>query len=189
MRGVGGRGGVEGDLIEAGTWRGGASILMRATLDTLGAPQRTVYLADSFAGFAPDERRAGAGPGELDDLSAFEFLQAPLESVRASFERLGLVDGVRFVPGFIESTLAELEDRRWSLVRIDVDTYDSTRFALESLYPRLSPGGYLVVDDYGALEECRRAVDAFRAERAIHAPLVQVDWTGVRWRREAAGSR
>jgi len=181
--------GVAGDLIEAGTWRGGASILMRATLDALGAAGRTVWLADSFAGFEPDERRQDFAEGELDDLAAFDFLKAPLESVRDAFERFGLSAGVRFVQGYVEATLATLADCTWALVRIDVDTHDSTLHALESLYPQLAPGGYLVVDDYGALEECRLAVDGFRRAHSISEPLVEIDWTGVRWRREAEGSR
>ena len=80
-----------------------------------------------------------------------------------------------------------LRGRRWSLVRLDGDTYDATRLALDALYPGLAPGGYLIVDDYGALDECRRAVDEFRAEHGIAEPLEQVDWTCVRWRRESDG--
>lgn len=178
------RDGVEGDLIEAGAWRGGASILMRATLDALGASERTVVVADSFEGF-PEEERA-VRPGELDDLSGFDFLSVPAAEVRAGFERLGLGEGVRLVPGFFADTMPLLAGRRWSLIRLDADTYEATRLALESLYPGLASGGYLVVDDYGALEECRRAIDEFRDERGIAEPLEEVDWTGVRWRRESS---
>jgi O-methyltransferase len=156
--------GVEGDLIEAGAWRGGASILMRATLDAVG-DQRTVWVADSFAGFpeadAPDH-------GSLD-LRDFDFLAAPLEDVRASFTRLGYEDGVRFVPGFF-----------------DADTYEATRLALRCLYRGLSVGGHLILDDYGSFEGCRRAVDEFRAEHAIAEPIEVVDSTCARWRRESA---
>ena len=123
--------GIEGDLIEAGAWRGGASILMRATLDAVG-DERTVWVADSFAGFpeadAPDD-------GSLD-LREFDFLAAPLEDVRASFARLGYEDGVRFVPGFFEQTLPPLAERRWAIVRLDADTYEATRLALRCLLPR-----------------------------------------------------
>ncbi len=177
--------GIPGDLIETGTWRGGSSILMRATLDSLGADERDVWLADSFAGFAPDQARRGAGQGELDDLSAYGFLQAPLADVKASFARFGIDRGVRFLEGYVEQTLAEVAGRRWSLIRVDVDTHDSTVCVLESLYPQLEPGGYVVIDDYGALDECRSAVDAFRERHGITEPLVEIDWTGVRWRRKA----
>jgi hypothetical protein len=173
--------GVAGDLIEAGSWRGGASLLMRATLDSLGEG-RTVWVADSFQGFPPDE------PAESGtSLAAYDFLAAPLDEVRDSFARLGCADGVRFVPGFFDATLPALpEEAAWALVRLDADTYEPTRLALRCLYPRLAAGGYLVVDDYGSFAGCRRAVDEFRAEHGIAEPIEQIDATGVRWRREAA---
>jgi hypothetical protein len=176
--------GIEGDLIEAGTWRGGAAILMRATLDTLGARDREVWLADSFQGFP------GAGDGpvvdpEAEEMSMLEFLSIPVEEVKASFERLGLGDGVRFVPGFFAQTMPRLRGRRWSLVRLDGDSYEATRDCLDALYPGLAKGGYLVVDDYGAIEVCRRAVEEYRRDHGIAEPLEQVDWTCVRWRRES----
>jgi O-methyltransferase len=61
--------------------------------------------------------------------------------------------------------------------------YESTIVALESLYPKLSPGGFVVVDDYGAIPGCKQAVDDFRAARGIETPLETIDWTGVWWRR------
>src|SRR3954447_23589168 len=90
--------GVEGDLIEAGTWRGGASILMRATLDTLGADDRTVWVADSFQGFPAGEAQNFPEDRELDDLGPFDFLAVPLDEVRDNFARFGCDRGVRFVP-------------------------------------------------------------------------------------------
>ena len=171
------RDGVEGDVIEAGAWRGGASILMRATLDSLGASERSVHVADSFEGFPAADA--------LGDLNAIDFLAVPVEEVSESFARFGLEHGVRFVPGFFEESLPALAGDRWALVRLDADTYEATRAALDALYPGLAVGGYLVVDDYGAMErqECRRAVDEFRARHGIDDPLEEVDWTCVQWRR------
>jgi O-methyltransferase len=170
------REGVAGDLIEAGSWRGGSSILMRATLDSLGASDRTVCVADSFQGFPVADAQG--------HLNVTDFLAVPLEEVRANFARFGLDAGVRFVPGFFEETMPELADDRWSVVRLDGDTYEATWLTLESLYPRLSAGGYLIVDDYAAMPECGRAVDAFRAQHGIAEALEQVDWTCVRWRKQ-----
>jgi O-methyltransferase len=167
------RDGVPGDVIEAGAWRGGASILMRATLDSLG-DERTVWVADSFQGFPED------APGRL---GGFDFLAVPLDEVRESFARLGLERGVEFLPGFFEETLASLAGRRWAIVRLDADTYDSTQTALEALYPGLAPGGYLVLDDYGSFEGCRRAVEDFRERHGIAEPIERIDFTGARWRR------
>jgi O-methyltransferase len=172
--------GVDGDLIEVGSWRGGASMLMRATLNTLGE-ERTVYVADSFQGFpqldGEDEHAAR--------LSAFEFLAVPETEVRESFARLGLDRGVQIVAGFFEETLAGLSGRRWAIVRLDADSYDATRLALEWLYPGVETGGYLIADDYGSCEGCRRAVDEFRREHAISEPIEAIDHTGTRWRRES----
>jgi Macrocin-O-methyltransferase (TylF) len=173
------RDGVEGDLVEAGAWRGGSSILMRATLDSLGE-ERTVWVADSFQGF-PE----GAERDPVADLSTFEFLSVPADEVQASFDRLGLHRGVRIVEGFFEQTLPGLAGETWAIARLDGDTYDATWAALESLYDGLSVGGYLIVDDYGGFDECRDAVDRFRRERGIHEPIEAVDWTCVRWRKGA----
>lgn len=167
---------VPGDLIETGVWRGGASMLMRATLDALGERDRTVYAADSFQGFPTADAQG--------HLNAVDFLSVSLEEVQSNFERFGLDSGVEFVAGFFADTMPELSDRRWSIVRLDGDTYDATWLTLESLYPNLAPGGYLIVDDYGALRECARAVDDFRDQLGLSEPLVRVDWTCVRWRRE-----
>lgn len=171
------RDGVDGDLIEAGAWRGGASLLMRATLDSLGAHERTVWVADSFQGFPLS--------GEEDDLGAFDFLAVSAEEVQASFKRFGLDEGVRLLPGFFEQTLPDVSGQRWSAVRLDADTYETTLHALRCLYPGLSAGGHLIVDDFGALDECRAAVEDFRAQERIAEPLEHVDWTCVRWRRES----
>ena len=172
--------GIAGDVIEAGSWRGGASLLMRATLDSLG-DDRTVWVADSFQGF-PD---AGDADSEALRLSAIDFLAVPQEEVADSFRRLGCERGVRFVPGFFEETLAGLAGGRWSIVRLDADTYEPTRLALHRLYPRLEVGGYMVVDDYGAFQGCRQAVDQFREENGITEPIERIDFAGARWRRES----
>ncbi|MDX6665538.1 MAG: O-methyltransferase [Solirubrobacteraceae bacterium] len=172
--------GVAGDMIEAGSWRGGASMLIRATLDTLG-DGRTVYVADSFQGFRP-----GAQDESDSDLSRFDFLAVPEQEVRDSFARLGLERGVELVPGYFEHTLPPLAGHPWALVRLDGDTYEATRHGLRCLYPGLAVGGYLILDDYGSFEGCRQAVDEFRAEHGISEPIEPVDFTGARWRRTSA---
>jgi O-methyltransferase len=181
--------GIDGDLIEAGTWRGGASMLMRATLDSLGEDGRTVFVADSFQGFPPVDRKA---PDDYDlgvDLAAFDYLAIPVEEVKDNFSRFGLLHGVTFIPGFFEDTLHSLGDHRWSIVRLDGDTYDATRTSLEALYPTLSAGGFLIVDDYLQIDPCRAAVDEFRREHGITEPLEHVDWNCARWRRGTEPTR
>jgi Macrocin-O-methyltransferase (TylF) len=179
--------GVEGDLIEAGAWRGGASMLIRATLDSLGARDRTLWVADSFQGFpAPDEDAPDADRELESDMSRIAFLAPALDTVKGYFARFGLAEAVNFLPGFFEETIDGLRGRRWSLIRLDADTYRATKLTLDALYPGLSARGYVIVDDYFhpyLPESCRKAVDDFRSERSIGEPIEQIDWNGARWRK------
>ena len=171
--------GIEGDMIEAGAWRGGASILMRATLDSLG-DDRELWVADSFQGFPQPE--IGTPDGTLEtDMGALDYFAPGLDVVQGYFERFGVSERVTFVPGFFEETMAGLEGRRWALIRLDADGHNATRLALDTLYGGLARGGYVVIDDYWAFEPCRMAVDQFLAERAP-VELRRIDWSGVFWR-------
>ncbi len=173
---------VPGDLIETGVWRGGATIFMRAILAAHEVQDRKVWVADSFEGVPPpDPARYPADSG--DSLSTYRELAVPLEVVRANFAKYGLLDEqVRFLRGWFRETLPAAPITRLAVMRLDGDLYESTLDALRHLYPKLSVGGYVVVDDY-ALLGCRKAVDDFRHENDIKDELKFVDWTGVYWRR------
>lgn len=175
--------GVPGDFIETGVWRGGACILMKAVADACGDRERQVWLADSFDGLPPPD--AAAYPADRrSNLHEFRQLAVPLETVRANFARYGVLDErVRFAPGWFRDTLAALPIERLAILRLDGDRYESTLVALRALHDRVSPGGYVIVDDYGILPMCRSAVEDFRAERGIRDPLVDIDGSGVYWRR------
>lgn len=172
--------GVPGDLIETGVWRGGTTVFMRGILAAHGDTERRVWVADSFQGLpAPDPGRYPLDAG--DGLHKVDFLAVSEDEVRAVFSRYGLLDEqVRFVPGWFRDTLPPLARERFAVVRLDGDMYESTIVALESLYPALSPGGYLIVDDY-ALESTRAAVTDFRKRNDIRDPIERVDWTGAFW--------
>lgn len=180
--------GVPGDLIEAGVWRGGMTILMRAILAAYGDTERLVWVADSFAGLPPpDPRRYPADEGL--DYSGIPELAVSLEQVRSYFDRYGLLDDrVRFLKGWFRDTLPYAPAGPLAVVRLDGDLYESTTDALTHLYPRLSVGGYLIVDDYGAIPACREAVHDYRAEHGITEKILPINWTGVYWRRTEAGS-
>ena len=173
---------VPGDLIECGVWRGGTAILLRGFLKAHGMESRTVWVADSFAGLPPP-----ACPEDREhDLSAAKFpmLAIPLETVRDLFARYGLLDGgVRFLPGWFCDTLPAAPIQSLALLRLDGDLYESTRDALEALYPKLSPGGFATVDDYHCMPPCRQAVDEYRERHGIACPIERIDWTGVFWRK------
>jgi O-methyltransferase len=173
---------VPGDLIETGVWRGGATIFMRAILAAYGDTRRVVWVADSFAGLPRPNAEYEAD--QNDKHWSYTGLAVSEEEVRANFARYGLLDDqVRFLKGLFQDTLADAPIDQLSILRLDGDMYESTIVALDALYPKLSVGGYLIVDDYGALEPCRRAVDDYRRDHGISEPLVEVDWTGVYWQR------
>lgn len=175
---------VPGDLIETGVWRGGTAIFMRGILEAHGATDRRVWVADSFAGMPrPDGARYAADAGSV----AFreEQVAVALEEVQDSFRRYGLLDDqVVFLEGWFRDTLPRLHGERWAIARLDGDMYESTTDALTNLYPNLSAGGYLIVDDY-SLDYCRQAVHDYRAAHGIDEPIMKIDWTGVYWRKRA----
>ena len=90
---------------------------------------------------------------------------------------------VVFVKGFFRDTLPSLDAGPFSLIRLDGDMYESTIIALDSLYPKLTPGGYVIIDDYGAILQCKNAVTDFRTKHGIDAEITMVDWTGAWWRK------
>ena len=173
---------VPGDLIEAGVWRGGVPILMRGILRAHGVTDRSVFVADSFRGLPPpDAEQYPADSGDVHHSA--EYLAVSREDVERNFQLYDLLDDqVVFLEGWFRDTLPTVRQRSWSVVRIDGDLYQSTIEALTNLYPGLSVGGYLVIDDF-AFDPCRRAVEDFRAQHGIEDPMIEVDWTGVYWRR------
>lgn len=174
---------VPGDLIETGVWRGGATIFMRAVLKAYGDKERLVWVADSFRGLPrPDADRY---PTDAEDrLWSYSQLAVPLEEVKENFARYGLLDDqVRFLVGWFRDTLPSAPIERLSVLRLDGDMYESTMDALQHLYPKLSVGGYAIVDDYGAVRGCKAAVDDFRGAHGITEELQRIDWTGVFWQR------
>lgn len=176
--------GVPGDLIECGVWRGGAAIFMRAVLKAYGDTKRIVWVADSFQGLPkPNEKLYPADKGDLH--WTFSQLAVPLEEVKKNFKKYGLLDDqIRFLPGWFCDTLPNAPISRLAVLRIDADMYQSTMEALRFLYPKVSVGGYVIIDDYGAIQNCRAAVDDFRREFGVTEKLHQIDWTGVFWQRE-----
>jgi O-methyltransferase len=174
---------IPGDLIETGVWRGGSSIFMRAALLAYGDDQRRVWLADSFRGLPePDPSRYPADEG--DRFHTFSELAVSAAEVRRNFERYGLLDErVCFLEGWFRDTLPAAPIERLSLLRLDGDMYESTIDPLRYLYHKVSPGGYVIVDDYEVVEACKKAVDDFRAEHEITEEIAPIDGTGVFWRK------
>jgi len=173
---------VPGDLIETGVWRGGAAIFMRGVLKAREVTDRRVWVADSFQGLPPPDPAVAQDRGSIAHV--FEELRVSRQQVEENFRRYDLLDEqVCFLEGWFADTLPEAPIERLAVMRLDGDMYGSTMDALRALYPRLSIGGHVIIDDYGALQECRAAVEDYRRELAIEDPLHSFDAIGRWWQR------
>ena len=177
--------GVPGAIVECGVWRGGSMMAAALTLLRLGISDRDLYLYDTFAGMPPpseaDTTRAGERASDLlarGDESSHIWAIASLDDVRAAVLSVGYPeDRIHFVEGLVEATLPERAPAEISLLRLDTDWYRSTKHELEHLYPRLAPGGVLILDDYGHWQGARRAVDEYLAENGHALLLNRIDGT------------
>jgi O-methyltransferase len=174
--------GVPGDWVETGVWRGGASIFARACLAAYGDTERVVWLADSFEGLPkptlPQDETGGA-----EMLWSYDELAVGVDTVRRNFERYGLLDErVRFLVGWFADTLPDAAIDEIAILRLDGDLYESTMDALV-LYDKVSSGGFVIVDDYQVIPACSQAIDDFRRDREITAPIVPIDSDAVYWRK------
>ncbi|WP_246600149.1 TylF/MycF family methyltransferase [Skermania piniformis] len=174
--------GVPGDFIETGVWRGGACVFMRGILEAYGVTDRTVWVADSFEGLpAPDPAKYPADDGDI--LHTYDALAVTMETVKETFRRYNLLDTqVKMLPGWFKDTLPSAPIEKLAIVRLDGDMYESTMNGLQHLYPKLSVGGYLIVDDY-ALPACRQAVHDYRDRYGIVDPIEVIDFYGAFWKK------
>lgn len=179
---------IPGDLIETGVWRGGGTIFMRAILEAYGVTDRTVWVADSFEGLPPPNTEKY--PQDAGDIHhTIPKLAVSLEEVKAHFEGYGLLDDqVRFLKGWFKDTLPAAPIEELAVLRLDGDMYESTMDALTHLYPKLSVGGYLIVDDYGAVEGCKKAVHDYRQNYGVEEEMIPIDWSGAYWRKSHRGT-
>ncbi|MBN1174128.1 MAG: glycosyltransferase [Micromonosporaceae bacterium] len=174
-------GGVPGDLIETGVWRGGACIYMRAILRAYGVTDRRVFVADSFEGLPPpDPEKYPADAG--DRHYTYTPLAVSLDEVRSNFAKYDLLDDqVVFLKGWFKDTLPAAPVDRLAVLRMDGDMYESTMDALGALYDKVVAGGFVIVDDY-ALPGCRKAVGDFRRDHGITEAIIPIDQMGAYWR-------
>ena len=175
--------GIPGDFIEAGVWRGGCCILLRGVLAANGIKDRKVYVANSFDGLPPPKPELFPEDKDLN-LHMWRELAVSLEEVEANFARYGLLDDqVVFVKGLFQNTLPSLDAGPFALMRLDGDLYESTYVALQALYPKLSPGGFVILDDFYFLPPCQKAIMDYRGEMKIDAIIRQADWNSAWWQK------
>jgi hypothetical protein len=179
------RDGVPGDLMEAGVWRGGATIYMRGVLKAYGVVDRRVWVADSFQGLPTPSGENQPGDDYWAPVAGY--FAAGLEEVQRNFARFALLDErVRFLPGWFNESMPSAPIEQLSLLRLDGDLYASITDVLEPLYDRMSPGGFVIVDDYDNVS-CRQAVADFFARRGIAEHVHDIDGNGAYWRVSSAG--
>lgn len=169
------RAGIPGALVDCGCYNGGSSVMM-----STGAPSREVWAFDSFEGLPeatdrdPDRARGWAG-----------VLRASEDRVREGFERFATPARLQIVKGWFQDTFPSAAPKidQVAVLHADGDWYDSVRLTLETFYPKVAPGGFVVIDDYNEWEGAKTATDEYRAAQAITARLVDIDAAAVYWQK------
>lgn len=184
---------VPGALMECGVWRGGSVVAMILTLQRLGVSDRELYLCDTFSGMTePSELdtspfdvpaaqtfKAAAAEGKRAWEPVFGDEAFNVGQVRSLVESTGYpLERINLVVGPVEETLPAAAPKTLALLRLDTDWYASTKHEMDHLYPRLSPGGVLLIDDYGHWEGARKAVEDHFKERGSRPLLARTDYTG-----------
>ncbi len=179
--------GIEGDFVECGVWKGGSMLAVAETLQKLNDQSRSLHLFDTFAGMTEpsDVDVAYTGKPSLGRFrrlngrsNGSDWCNAPLEEVRDVLHQSGYPEEkIKFVKGKVEDTIPDDAPERIGLLRLDTDWYESTRHELVHLFPRLSPGGVLIIDDYGHWMGARKAVDEYLDQNGITLFLNRIDYT------------
>jgi len=184
---------IPGAFAECGVWRGGSVVAMILTLQEQGVTDRDIYLYDTFEGMtAPTE----VDTSPLDPPAMETWKEAEAKGGRAweyYFDREVFnedmvrenvlstgypTERVHFVRGKVEDTIPGTVPDRLALLRLDTDWYESTHHELVHLYPLVTPGGVLIIDDYGHWDGSRRAVDEYFSGQADPLLLSRIDYTG-----------
>jgi len=174
---------VPGAFVECGVWRGGSMMTVALTLLRLGVTDRELYLFDTFEGMPEpgeeDVKQGGRHASEVlrnsgRDSSVWAI--AGFDEVRDSVQGTGYPeDKIHFVQGGVEETVPEHAPAEIALLRLDTDWYASTKHELVHLYPRLAPGGVLIIDDYAYWRGARQAVDEYVREKELTLLLIRID--------------
>ncbi len=178
---------LEGDLVECGVFRGGSAMMMALGLRHFGCRRgRRIYLYDTYEGMPPptDADRDITGNTAASLLADRSIktnpygCYSPIEEVQANLRSTGYdEEKLIFVKGMVEDTIPGLAPESIALLRLDTDWHASTRHELIHLYPRLQPGGVMMIDDYGHWQGARKAVDEYLAGLDVPLLLQRVDYT------------
>ena len=177
---------IPGDIVECGVWKGGSMMAVADTLLSLNQETKHLYLFDTFEGMTdPSENdldfRGVKATKLMEEIQKVGsgWCSAQLEEVKAAMHSVGYDENkIHLVQGKVEDTIPEQSPSTIALLRLDTDWYDSTRHELIHLFPRISPGGVIIIDDYGYWQGARKAVDEYIKENKISLLLNRMDFTG-----------
>ncbi|MDD1444351.1 TylF/MycF family methyltransferase, partial [Dolichospermum sp. ST_sed3] len=177
------KGHIKGDVVECGVWRGGSAMICAYTLLQLHDLKRDLYLYDTYQGMVR--------PTKEDSANALKIWKEHQQKDKNAWCYAGLADvkrnlagtkyplkQLKFIEGKVEDTIPGQMPEKIALLRLDTDWYESTRHELVHLFPRLVPGGVLIIDDYGHWQGARRAVDEYFKKHTIKMLLNRIDYTG-----------
>jgi O-methyltransferase len=179
--------GIQGDIVECGVWKGGSMMAAAMTLQESCVTDRNLHLFDTFDGMSDptqeDISLAGESAAALlsksNKESSLVWAFSVFDEVRHNLLSTGYpAERIFFIKGKVEETIPERAPSKIALLRLDTDWYESTYHELHHLYPRLSPGGVLIIDDYGHWAGARKAVDTYFAEHKLQLLLNRIDYTG-----------
>jgi hypothetical protein len=174
---------IDGDFIETGVWRGGACIFMNAILKYNNINNKKVWVADSFQGL-PEPNSTLYPEDNGDIFHTFKELNVSIDEVKKNFEKYNVLnDNVFFLEGWFKDSIKIAPIEKLSILRLDGDMYESTIDVLFYLYPKLSIGGYCIIDDW-SISSCKKAIIDYRMVFNIEEEIQIIDWTGVFWKKE-----
>ncbi len=177
---------IAGSIVECGVWKGGSIMSILKTLKNRDSTNREIYLYDTFEGMSEPTEKDESFRGESAN-KAFnkkdEFWErikcfSTLEEVESNIKTINYPSKkIKFIKGKVEDTIPGNAPNKIAILRLDTDWYESTLHELEHLYPRLVPGGVLIIDDYGHWKGCKKAVDEYLAKNDISLLLHRIDYT------------
>jgi Macrocin-O-methyltransferase (TylF) len=177
---------IAGDLVECGVWRGGSMKLVAHVLHSLGDTHRTLFLYDTFEGMTePDpalDKDFSGNPATNDwheiQRRGVKWAYAPVQEVEEVLAKSGYPsENIKLVKGPVEETLHGTIPASIALLRLDTDWHSSTKHEMEHLYPRVSPQGIVILDDYGHYQGARRAVHDYLLKLDKKPLLQRVDYS------------
>ena len=153
--------------------------MARAVLAAYGVSDRNVILADSFEGLPlPDSKNYPKDSGSK--FHKYKELAITLETVSENFRKFGLLDEqVIMLKGWFKDTMPLVMSKQIAVLRLDGDMYESTMTPLRALYDRVPSGGWVIVDDYNVVPECKAAIHDFFNEKKLAPKLIEIDRIGV----------